>query len=111
MKLRDTRVAILAEADYEDMELQYPLYRMKEEGAQVTVKAAAEALEWSPVKIWRIESGQTSMRSLDVEAMCKVYGAADDVTSALTSLATGLRTHELMSNCPRPLEPPIPAAA
>ncbi len=61
--------------------------RQLREGAQVTVKAAAEALEWSPVKIWRIETGQTSMRSLDVEAMCKVYGAADEVTSALTSLA------------------------
>src|SRR5262249_38103788 len=43
----------------------------------LTVKAAAESLEWSPVKIWRIESGQTGMRALDVEAMCRTYGAAD----------------------------------
>lgn len=61
--------------------------RQLREGAQITVKAASEALEWSPVKIWRIESGQTSMRSLDVEAMCKIYGATADVTEALMSLA------------------------
>jgi len=61
--------------------------RQLREGADKTIKTAAEDLEWSPVKIWRIESGQTSMRALDVEAMCKVYGAPQDVTDALTSLA------------------------
>ena len=25
--------------------------------------------------MWRIETGQTSLRSLDVEAMCKIYAA------------------------------------
>jgi protease I len=43
MKLQGTKVAILAENDYEDMELQYPLYRMKEEGAQVTVVGTGSA--------------------------------------------------------------------
>jgi transcriptional regulator with XRE-family HTH domain len=62
------------------------LKQLREE-ANKTVKTAAEDLEWSPVKIWRIESGQTSMRALDVEAMCKVYGATKDVTEALASLA------------------------
>ncbi|HYS38309.1 MAG TPA: helix-turn-helix transcriptional regulator [Pseudonocardiaceae bacterium] len=61
--------------------------RQLREGADKTIKTAAEDLEWSPVKIWRIESGQTSMRALDVEAMCKVYGATQDVTDAMTSLA------------------------
>jgi protease I len=37
VSLDGAKVAILAENDYEDMELQYPLYRMKEAGAQVTV--------------------------------------------------------------------------
>jgi hypothetical protein len=53
----------------------------------LTVKAAAEALEWSETKIWRIETGQTSMRSLDVEQMCRVYGAPVDTTDALMALA------------------------
>jgi hypothetical protein len=44
-------------------------------------------LEWSEAKIWHIETGQTSLRSLDVEAMCKVYGAPQDMTEALMGLA------------------------
>lgn len=54
-------------------------------GARLTVRAAA--LEWSEPKIWRIETGQTSMRSLDVETMCKIYGAAPELTQALMGLA------------------------
>lgn len=55
--------------------------------ARLTVKAAAEALEWSEAKIWRIETGQTSMRSFDVENMCRIYGAPVDLTEALMALA------------------------
>jgi hypothetical protein len=44
-------------------------------------------LEWSEAKIWRIETGQTSLRSLDVEAMCKIYGGPPDLTEALMGLA------------------------
>ena len=54
---------------------------------RLTVKAAAEKLEWSEAKIWRIETGQTSLRSLDVEAMCKIYAAPADLTEALMGLA------------------------
>jgi transcriptional regulator with XRE-family HTH domain len=55
--------------------------------ARLTVKAAAKELEWSEAKIWRIETGQTSLRSLDVQAMCKVYGATPELTEALMGLA------------------------
>jgi transcriptional regulator with XRE-family HTH domain len=55
--------------------------------ARLTVRAAAGALEWSEAKIWRIETGQTSMRSLDVEQMCRVYGAPADLTESLMALA------------------------
>jgi len=55
--------------------------------ARLTVRAAAEALEWSEAKIWRIETGQTSLRSLDAEAMCKVYGAPPEMTEFLKGLA------------------------
>lgn len=53
----------------------------------MTIKAAADALEWSTPKIWRIEKGDTSMRSLDVEQMCRVYGAEKKNTEALMGLA------------------------
>lgn len=55
--------------------------------ARLTVKAASERLEWSEAKIWRIETGQTSMRSLDVEQVCRVYGAPRELTEALMALA------------------------
>ncbi|WP_328917263.1 MULTISPECIES: helix-turn-helix domain-containing protein [unclassified Streptomyces] len=55
--------------------------------ARLTVRAASTALEWSDQKIWRIETGQTSMRSLDVEAMCRAYGADAEMTQALMGLA------------------------
>ncbi|MFV2195044.1 helix-turn-helix domain-containing protein [Nocardiopsis sp. LOL_012] len=55
--------------------------------ARLTVRKAAKELEWSEAKIWRIETGQTSLRSLDVEAMCRIYGAPTDLTDALMALA------------------------
>jgi hypothetical protein len=55
--------------------------------ARLTVRAASAALEWSEAKIWRIETGQTSMRSLDVEQMCRIYGAPADQTTSLMALA------------------------
>lgn len=55
--------------------------------ARLTVRAAAIELEWSEAKIWRIETGQTSMRSLDVAAICQVYGAPPELTEALKGLA------------------------
>ncbi|WP_433626633.1 helix-turn-helix domain-containing protein [Nocardia sp. CA-120079] len=55
--------------------------------ARMTTRMAAQQLEWSEAKIWRIETGQTSLRSLDVEAMCKIYGAPTDLVEPLTTLA------------------------
>ncbi|WP_405487738.1 helix-turn-helix domain-containing protein [Nocardia sp. NBC_00511] len=55
--------------------------------ARMTTRVAAQRLEWSEAKIWRIETGQTSLRSLDVEAMCRIYGAAEDAIEPLTTLA------------------------
>lgn len=55
--------------------------------APLTVKAAAVKLEWSEAKMWRIETGQTSMRSLDVQTMCEIYGARPELTEALMGLA------------------------
>ncbi|WP_228829521.1 helix-turn-helix domain-containing protein [Nocardia beijingensis] len=55
--------------------------------AGMTTRVAAQQLEWSEAKIWRIETGQTSLRGLDVEAMCKVYGAPPDLLERLRALA------------------------
>jgi transcriptional regulator with XRE-family HTH domain len=55
--------------------------------ARMTTRVAAQRLEWSEAKIWRIETGQTSLRGLDVEAMCKIYAAPADVIEPLVALA------------------------
>ncbi|TDC20601.1 XRE family transcriptional regulator [Streptomyces sp. 8K308] len=55
--------------------------------AGYTIKGAAKALEMSDTKIWRVETGQTSLRSFDVEVMCRIYGAPPDLTEALMGLA------------------------
>lgn len=55
--------------------------------SRLTVRGAAQRLEWSEAKIWRIETGQTSLRSLDVETMCRIYGAEPELAEALMGLA------------------------
>lgn len=58
----------------------------------MTLRAASERFEWSETKMWRIETGRSPVRALDVEMMCAVYGTDADATSALMSLAREART-------------------
>ncbi|GAB3399594.1 helix-turn-helix domain-containing protein [Flindersiella endophytica] len=55
--------------------------------ARYTVRAAAKALEWSEAKMWRIETGQTSMRAHDVRLMCQIYAAPPRLVEVLAGLA------------------------
>ena len=55
--------------------------------AGLTVRAAAKELERSEPTMWRIEAGKTSVRSIEVEAMCRLYGADEKMTEALKALA------------------------
>lgn len=61
--------------------------RQLREDARITISLTAEELEWSTQKIWRIEGAETSMRALDVAAMCRLYEAPPDLTEALMALA------------------------
>ncbi|MFD7549501.1 helix-turn-helix domain-containing protein [Streptomyces sp. NPDC059816] len=56
--------------------------------ARLTVRSAATKLDWSETKMWRIETGHTTLRALDVQAMCMTYGAPADLTQTLMDLAT-----------------------
>jgi transcriptional regulator with XRE-family HTH domain len=56
--------------------------------ARITLDGAAEALQCSRQKVWRIETGLGAVRGLDVRAMCDLYGATPELTTALTGLAT-----------------------
>jgi transcriptional regulator with XRE-family HTH domain len=55
--------------------------------AGLTVRAAAKELERSEPTLWRIENGLVAVRSVEVDLMCRLYGANDDMTKALTALA------------------------
>ncbi|MDT0532321.1 helix-turn-helix transcriptional regulator [Micromonospora sp. DSM 115977] len=64
------------------------LLRQYRTEAGVTLDAAAEALEYSRQKIWRIECGMGPVRALDVKAMCELYGVSAEMTQAMRGLAT-----------------------
>ena len=68
MELTGRRVAILAEDIYEDLELLYPLYRLREAGAEVTVVGPRATTYTSkhgyPVEASRA-SGDVSARDFD----------------------------------------------
>ncbi len=56
MELSNRRVAVLAENDYEDLEIWYPLLRLKEAGAEITVIGTGSAPSYNskhgyPIKV------------------------------------------------------------
>jgi transcriptional regulator with XRE-family HTH domain len=55
--------------------------------ARMTLDGAAEALQCSRQKVWRIEYGLGAVRGLDVRAMCELYAATPELTGALIGLA------------------------
>ncbi|GAB3149017.1 helix-turn-helix transcriptional regulator [Micromonospora sonneratiae] len=61
--------------------------RQAREEAQISIEAAASELEWSRARMYRIEGGQVSIRSLDVKQMCSLYEVTDELRDVLVSLA------------------------
>lgn len=57
------------------------------EEAGIALEAAARELEWSRARMYRIEAGQTSVRSHDAIAMCDLYGADEELREVLVGLA------------------------
>lgn len=49
---------------------------------------AAKALERSTPTLWRIETGRTPVRGIEVEAMCRLYGLSAEMTQVLVGLAS-----------------------
>ncbi|GAB2964785.1 helix-turn-helix transcriptional regulator [Micromonospora polyrhachis] len=66
------------------------LTQLREEAA-VTLDAAAEELDCSRQKIWRIEKGLVPARVIDVRALCTRYGVAEEVTELVLGLARETR--------------------
>ncbi|NBE79559.1 helix-turn-helix domain-containing protein [Micromonospora rubida] len=55
--------------------------------ARMTLDGAAEAVQCSRQKMWRIETGLGAVRAVDARALCELYGATPELTAALTGLA------------------------
>ncbi|WP_445401671.1 helix-turn-helix domain-containing protein [Streptomyces sp. LE64] len=66
--------------------------RQLREQAGMTLRAAAKRFEWSETTMWRIETGRSPVRALDVQMMCSVYGADEAATNALMDLAREAKT-------------------
>ncbi|MFF5294903.1 helix-turn-helix domain-containing protein [Paractinoplanes globisporus] len=63
------------------------LMRQLREQAGITLMAAAEELEFSRARMYRIENGEVPVRKHDVIAMCGVYRATPQMTEVLIGLA------------------------
>ncbi|WP_416902706.1 helix-turn-helix domain-containing protein [Micromonospora echinospora] len=66
------------------------LTELREE-AGVTLDAAAEALDCSRQKVWRIEKGLVPVRTVDARVMCERYRVPADVTAIVVGLAKETR--------------------
>lgn len=63
--------------------------RRLRDAAKKTERDVEEAGLASRAKLWRIESGKTSIKIADVRTLCWLYGADQATTDALAALATG----------------------
>ncbi|MEE6305940.1 helix-turn-helix transcriptional regulator [Plantactinospora veratri] len=61
--------------------------KIAREEAGINLEPAAKMLEWSRARMYRIERGETTVRTHDVEAMCRLYGVNPKMTNVLLSLA------------------------
>lgn len=60
------------------------LMRRPCEQAGISLMAAATELEFSRARMCRIEGGESPLRKIDVEAMCRMYHALPALTSRLS---------------------------
>ena len=65
--------------------------RRLREASGVTVKGAAEHLDCSVQKVWRMEKGTTAVRGSDVRHLCDFYSADAELTGVLIGLARQTR--------------------
>ncbi|EEP71321.1 conserved hypothetical protein [Micromonospora sp. ATCC 39149] len=61
------------------------------EDASVSLDAAAEGLDCSRQKVWRIEKGLVPVRVVDARAMCEMYRVPEDMKAIVTGLAKETR--------------------
>ncbi|MFQ6011306.1 MAG: DJ-1/PfpI family protein, partial [Nitrososphaerales archaeon] len=99
MRLKDLRVAILAENGYEDLELWYPMLRLQEEGAVVDVIGSGTSKVYKskhgyPV---RVDKDAQGVKASDYDALIVPGGWAPDQLrrhESVISLVKGVFSQE-----------------
>lgn len=93
MELKNKKIAILAENTYEDMELWYPLLRMREAGAEVVVvgpqRGVFESKHGYPVTA---EVAASEVSASDFDAFIIPGGYAPDLMRASEAMLNLIRT-------------------
>ncbi|GAA2501694.1 helix-turn-helix transcriptional regulator [Streptomyces longisporus] len=67
------------------------LKRLREESS-LTCSQVGKELDWSSSKVSRMETGQGRVQPSDVEALCRLYGTAEELRDLLKSLAKESKT-------------------
>jgi transcriptional regulator with XRE-family HTH domain len=68
------------------------LKRLREKAGKTLADVEAASGVGSPSKLWRIESGRSSVRTGDVRELCALYGAPNHVLDPLLALARATKT-------------------
>ena len=63
------------------------LIREQRTAARITIKGAAELLDCSEQKIWRIETGQVPVKLADMALLCNVYEVSSEIRDVLIGLS------------------------
>ncbi len=81
MKLKGKRVALLVENHYQDQEVWYPFYRLKEEGAEVVVVGTGSAKTYTSKFGYPIEADRSAseVSAADFDAVVIPGGYAPDL--------------------------------
>jgi protease I len=93
MSLTGKRIAILAENNYQDLELWYPLLRLREEGAEVKVIGTGSAETYTskygyPVKV---DAAAHQVKAADFDAIIVPGGYAPDILRRYEAILTLVR--------------------
>ncbi|MEO3923854.1 helix-turn-helix transcriptional regulator [Micromonosporaceae bacterium B7E4] len=60
--------------------------KLAREEAGMALEPSARTLEFSRAKMYRIERGEVALRTMEVTAMCQLYGVTAEMTDVLVSL-------------------------
>ncbi len=94
MSLSGRRVAVLAENFYEDQELWYPLYRMREEGAETTVVGSGSSMLYKSKHGYevRVDITADKVRADEFDAVIIPGGWAPDYLRRYESILNFVRS-------------------